>query len=155
MTRIQAKNSHQLVNDKINIKVKLAALWTTLMFLYIYADYFQLKSPGTIENIMNLKTPIGPTTPGLLIIFSVLLIIPSLMIFLSIFLKPQTSKWLNIIFGLIYGAISVLIIVTGIGDKWHAFFVLYNVVEVVIFILIIWQAWNWPKTVKYKKQHGN
>ncbi|MBW3466933.1 DUF6326 family protein [Arthrospiribacter ruber] len=151
MTQIKPKNSYQLENDKINIKIKLAALWTTLMFLYIYADYFQLKTPGTIENIMNLKTPVGPTTPGLLIIFSVLLIIPSLMIFLSIFFKPQLSKWLNIIFSLIYGAISILIIVSGMGDKWQAFFVLYNVIEVFIFIMIIWQAWNWPKTEKYEK----
>lgn len=142
------KSFYQLINYEINVKIKLAALWTTLMFLYIYADYFELKTPGTIENIMNLKTPVGATTPGLLIIFSVLLIIPSLMIFLSIFLRPQTSKWLNMIFGFIYAAISILIIVSGIGDKWQAFFVLYNVVEVFIFIMIIWQAWNWPKTDK-------
>ena len=25
---------------RVNVRVRLAALWTSLMFLYIYADYF-------------------------------------------------------------------------------------------------------------------
>lgn len=142
----KSKSSYQLINYEPDIKVKLASLWTTLMFLYIYADYFELKTPGTIENMINLKTPVGETTPGLLIIFSIILIIPSMMIFLSIFLKPLINKWLNIIFGFIYAAISILIIVSGIGNKWQGFFVLYNIVEVFIFSMIIWQAWKWPET---------
>jgi len=142
------KDLYQLIDYKINVKIKLAALWTSLMFLYVYADYFELKTPGAIENAMNLKTPVGATTPGLLIVFSVVLMIPSMMIFLSIFLKPQVNKWVNIIIALFYAAISILIIVTGIGDKWKMFFVFYNVVEVFIFIIIIWQAWSWPKMKK-------
>lgn len=141
-------NPSLLINSQVPVKIKLASLWTSLMFLYIYADYFELKTPGTIENMMSLKTPVGDTTPGLLVIFSVLLIIPSLMIFLSIFLRPQINKWLNIVFALIYAAISILIIISGIGNEWQTFFVLFNVVEVFIFILIIHQAWNWPKNRK-------
>ncbi|MBK6263416.1 hypothetical protein JKA74_00100 [Marivirga sp. S37H4] len=146
MNQNKSKSSYQLINYESNIKIKLASLWTTLMFLYIYADYFELKTPGTIENMISLKTPVGETTPELLIIFSIILIIPSMMIFLSIFLKPLMNKWLNIIFGFIYAAISILIIISGIGNKWQGFFVLYNIVEVFIFSTIIWQAWKWPKT---------
>ena len=107
----------RLSDFRATVRTKLAALWTSLMFLYIYADYFQLKAPGVLENTMNLETPVGPTTPELLIGFSILLIIPSL----------------------------ILIIVSGIKDEWQAFFVLFNVIEVIIFSMIIWQAWNWPK----------
>lgn len=143
---INEAKSGTLLNIPVNPKVKLAFLWASLMFLYIYADYFRLMTPGKLEHMINLQTPLGPTTPGLLIIFSVILIIPALMIFLSVFLKPIISKWLNIVIALVYAGISVLIIVSGIGQEWQRFFVLFNVTELLVFVLIIIQAWNWPRT---------
>jgi hypothetical protein len=64
-----------LINSKIDIKVKLALLWASIMFLYIYADFFDAMTPASIEMSNNLQTPVGPLTPGLLMIFSVILII--------------------------------------------------------------------------------
>ena len=148
-------DQNSLADFKINVKIELAILWTTLMFLYIYADYFNLMTPGKLEKMMNLQTPIGPTTPGLLIIFSVLLIIPALMIFTSILLKPLINKWLNIIFGLLYAIISVLIIISDIDSKWQGFFVLYNIIEFFVLARIIWKAWNWPKIENITKADNN
>jgi len=37
---------------KINVKMKLSALWATLMFLYIYADIYSLYRPGQIEKMI-------------------------------------------------------------------------------------------------------
>ena len=88
---------YKLIYSKINVQIKLSALWATLMSLYIYCDYFDMKTPGTIENIMALKTPVGVTTPRLLVIFSVILIVPALMIALSTILKAEINKWLNIV----------------------------------------------------------
>ncbi|WP_224488638.1 DUF6326 family protein [Robertkochia flava] len=135
-----------LADYPVNTKIKLAALWTSLMFLYIYADYFRLMTPEKLEHMIQLKTPMGPTTPEILMIFSVILIIPALMIFLSIFLKPRLNRWLNMIVAFLYTCISVLIVISGIGDPWQKFFVLFNLIEIVVFVLIIVQAWNWPKT---------
>jgi len=36
---------------KVNVKLKLAALWAGLMFLYIYVDYFHLYMPGKLGDI--------------------------------------------------------------------------------------------------------
>lgn len=138
-------SSKSLANCSINVKLKLAALWTSLMFLYIYADYFQLMTPNKLERMIDLKTPMGPTSPEILVVFSILLIVPALMIFLSVFLQPQINKWLNIIVAAIYMGISILIIASTIGDQWHTFYVLFNFVETIVFITIIIQAWKWPK----------
>ncbi len=143
---IKGTGPQPLTNYRINIKIKLAVLWTALMFLYIYADYFRLMTPEKLEKMMKLQTPMGPTSPGLLVIFSVILIIPTLMIFLSILLKPQINKWLNIIIASLYAGISVLIIVSGIDNEWQTFFVLFNFVEILVFAIIISQAWKWPRT---------
>lgn len=133
-----------LADYKINIKLKLALLWAALMSLYIYADYFNLMVPGKLKQMMDSQTPVGPTTPGLLITFSLLLIVPAIMIVLSIFLQPFINKWLNILFGLLYSIISILIIISGMGDSWETFFVLYNVIELIVLSTIIWQSWKWP-----------
>ena len=137
-------NGKALENYKINVKLKLSLLWASLMFLYIYADYFELMTPGKLEKMIQLKTPMGPTSPDLLLIFALLLIVPALMIVLSIFLTPAISKWTNIIFGVVYSTISVLIIISSIGSDWHRFYVLYNIVELFVLITIFWQAWKWP-----------
>lgn len=138
-------SSKSLINYKVDIKIKLAALWTSLMFLYIYADYFRLMTPEKLEKMIKLQTPMGPTTPGLLVVFSLILIVPALMIFLSVFLRPKINKWLNIIVALLYACMSILIIVSSISSEWQKFFMLFNIVEVLIFSMIIFQAWNWQR----------
>jgi hypothetical protein len=40
----------KLDEQKVNVRVKLAALWTSFMFLYIYVDYFALYMPKKIED---------------------------------------------------------------------------------------------------------
>ena len=142
---VKSTASKSLTNYNVNIKIKLAALWTALMFLYIYADFFQLMTPKKLEKMINLQTPMGPTSPEILVVFSVILIIPSLMIFLSVFLKPQINKWLNICIAALYASMSILIIVTTLGSEWHTFYILFNLIEVFVFAMIIYQAWNWPK----------
>lgn len=143
--RIKKASPKSLANANINIKIKLASLWTTLMFLYIYADYFRLMTPEKLEKMMKLQTPIGPTSPGILVLFSVILIIPTLMIFLSIFLKAQINKWLNIVIASMYAGISVLIIISNVDHEWQTFFVIFNFVEILVFSIIILQAWRWPR----------
>lgn len=136
----------KLVDYSVNIKTKLAFLWSSLMLLYIYADYFEMMTPEKIKKMMNLRTPAGPATPGLLVIFSVVLIVPALMISLSAFAKPTINKWANIVFGLLYAAISIWIIISDLGDQWQAFFVLYNVIELCVLAVIIQEAWEWPRS---------
>lgn len=136
-----------LIDSKVNIKSKLAAHWACLMSLYIYADYFELKTPGKIEQVMNLKTPVGDTTPGLLMIFSLILIVPSLMIVFSVILKSKINKLLNIVVALIWASMSVLVIIGEINDigGWYSFYLLYQFAELFVFSSIIWHAWHWAK----------
>lgn len=137
--------STALIDYKVNVRIKLSALWATLMALYIYADYFQLMTPGAIEGMQSLESPVGPITPTLLVIFSVILIIPALMIFLSLSLPPIVAKWLNLIFPVIYATMSVLIIVGGLGTAWQMSFVLYNIIELFVMITAFITALKWPR----------
>ena len=40
------KSTTALHDPPVPVRAKLAAAWTSLMFLYIYLDYFALYKPG-------------------------------------------------------------------------------------------------------------
>jgi hypothetical protein len=65
--------------------------------------------------------------------------IPSLMVFLSLALKPRLSRILNVGFGAVY----TLVIVISMPGAW-AFYILLGVIEAVLSGLIVWFAWTWP-----------
>ncbi len=138
--------NNRLDNAPLNVRSKLAFLWATMLGLWIYADFFQLFTPFKLKSMLELKGPFGEMTPETLIFYSVLLILPTLMIPASIFVKAAVSRWLNIIMAALYAVISLLIMVGSAKEEWLRFYVLYQIVEVFIFALIINTAWNWPKT---------
>lgn len=62
------------------------------------------------------------------------------MVFLSLVLKPQASRWANIVFGAIF---TIIMLITMPGS-WN-FYIFLGVVEIVLTVLIVWYAWTWPK----------
>jgi hypothetical protein len=134
-----------LEDFRINVRLKLSALWSAVMFCYIYGDYFQLYVPKKVEKFISGDTLLD--SPFKLFLASVLMAVPALMVFLSLVLKPKANRWLNIIFGTIYTGIMVLIAVKSIAP-WWTFYVFLAIVESIITATIVWYAWTWPKRGK-------
>ena len=142
-------NHNNMLEDfKVNVKIKLAALWTSVMFCYIYEDYFELYVPKRVERIISGEGILN--TPLKLFSASWVLIIPVLMIFLSILLKPKLNRLLNIIFGTGYTAL-MLWIASNYSDKWLTFALLFAIVESIITAIIVWYAWKWPRQNQLKQ----
>lgn len=137
-----ATNATKLQDFKINVKIKLAALWTSVMFCYIYGDYFNLYPPGQVEDFLKGKTLLD--NPVKLLAASILMTIPSVMIFLSMTLKARVNKWLNMVVGIIFTVIMGLIAISSSGE-WSLFYIYLAIVEMMITSLIVWHAWSWPK----------
>jgi hypothetical protein len=131
-----------LEDYKINVKIKLAVLWTSVMFCYIYEDYFELYVPKKVERIINGEDFLS--SPKTLFAGALMLMIPALMIFLSILLKPKLSRLFNIIFGALYTAL-MLWIASNYSGNWFKFAVLFAIIESIITAIIVWYAWKWPK----------
>lgn len=142
--QINSNNSstNDLQDFKINVKIKISALWTAVMFCYIYGDYFSLYVPKQIERFINGETLLD--SPLKLFAASILMTIPPLMIFLSLVLKPKMNRLLNILLGTLYTAIMTLIAITSIAP-WLTFYVFLAIIEILITSTIIWYAWRWPK----------
>jgi hypothetical protein len=129
------------VDMKVHVKMKLSALWASVMLCYIYGDYLTLFIPGFIEGVIAGKMPLGSTSQINLLALAIFISIPAAMIFMSLILKPKVNRWTNIILGIIY---TVAVLVTFFMDPW-AYYIFLGIVEVVLTALIIWYAWNWPK----------
>ncbi len=125
---------------KIHVKIKLSALWAAVMFCYIYGDHFRLFQQGELQGMLEGKMWSLPVTQELLLGTSILMAIPGVMVFLSLALKPNLNRWVNIILGVIYTAI-MLITMPG---AW-TFYIFLGIVEVALTVLIVWYAWSWPR----------
>ncbi len=122
--------------------IKLALLWASLMFLYIYNDYFSMYLPGTVDDMAAGRLgPLGAATEGVLVGVAIMLAIPALMIFLSAALRPWASRWLNVVVGLAYTGIEA---VTLLGAP--LFYQIVVVLEIALTVLIVWNALRWPKS---------
>ena len=134
--------SHGFEDMKLNIKIKLSALWTSVTLCYLYGDYFELYVPQKTQWLVTGANLLD--TPFKLFAASVLLAIPALMVFLSVSLKPAVNRRLNIALGFFFTVIMLLIAVTSL-TPWRMFYVFLAVVESCLTSLIIWYAWKWPQ----------
>ena len=125
---------------RINVKLKLAALWVAIMFLYIYADILSLFRPGQIEEMIKGLMGPFPVTQVSLFVASILMIIPAVMVFLSLTLKPKVDRWANFTLGVLYTFVNISNL---IGETW-TYYMFFGVVEIVLTLLIVWYAWRWP-----------
>jgi Family of unknown function (DUF6326) len=130
-----------LEDIKVSLKLKLATLWASLMFLIIYIDYFHLYMTGSLEDLLAGKVFVFDITQGFLLAALALVTIPALMIFLSVALPAKVNRWANIIIA----AVNIPFMLFNLaGDAWiHMVF--GAVVEVVLLCLIIRYAWKWPR----------
>ena len=127
---------------KVSIRIELALMWCAVMFFYIYGDYFALYIPNEVSKLMEGKTLLN--SPLKLFAASVLMALPPVVILLSVIASATVARITNIIFGIIFTAIMVLIAITSIGPWWEAY-VFYAVVESCITLMIVWKALKWPR----------
>ena len=130
-----------LDDRRIHVKLKLSALWMSVMLCYIYGDFIGLFKPGKLQAMLAGRMPLGLVTQGVLVGMAVVMAIPSVMVFLSLVLPPRVNRWTNIVFGAIY----TLIMVFSMPGAW-IFYLFFGVIEIVLTALIVWYAWTWPRT---------
>ena len=137
----EKKTATILEDMKVNVKIILSSLWATVMFIYIYVDFFGFYQPGELENILAGKVWKFDISQTWALSSMILMTIPSLMVFLSLALPAKLNRWINIIVAALY---IVIAIGNPIGETW-AFIYFGSIVEVVLLFLIVRNAWKWPK----------
>lgn len=125
----------------INVKLVISSLWVAVMFCYVYGDYIEVYVPGVLANAMQVTSAKEAIQLEFFAV-ALLMSIPSVMIFLTLVLKPSINRGLNIIMPTLY---VVLLIAVNLETTW-VFYLYLTAIEILLSITTVWYAWNWPKT---------
>ena len=144
-TALENPPSQSALEDRrMPVQAKLAAAWTSLMFLYIYIDYFHLHKPGVIDDLLSGVVFDFDITPKLLTIFVAVIAIPALMVMLSMTLPARVNRATNLVVASLYIPVSLF---NAVGESWSWSWV-YGLsigLEVLLLAFILRSAWTWPR----------
>ncbi len=132
-----------MINESLPVRAKLAAAWTSFMFLYIYVDYFTLYTPGFIEDILVGVVWKFDINQAFFILGLTSVAIPILMILLSTTLPARANRATNLVVATLYIPYSAI---NAVDESWIFFYGLGVVLEVIVLAFILRSAWTWPRT---------
>jgi hypothetical protein len=133
-------NPRVLEDVKVGVRLKISALWIAMLFLFAYGDLFGFFKPGQIEEVTSGEISGIKITQVFLLGASVYIAVASVMVFLSLVLRPKANRWTNIVLPILF---IVSIAVSIVGETW-AYFIFLSIAEIGLLLLIVWYAWTWP-----------
>jgi hypothetical protein len=136
---------------RMPLQARLAAAWTSFMFLYIYVDYFALYKPGVIDDLLEGRVFEFQISQTLLTAFLALMAIPILMIVASVVLPARTNRVINLAVASVYVPVSAF---NAVGESWTWFYGLSIGLEVLLLGFILRSAWTWPRADRAAVEHA-
>jgi hypothetical protein len=137
---VSTASSRIFEDVKLGVRLKMSALWIATLFLFAYGDIFGFFKPGQIGDVISGQVSGIKITQVFLLGASVYIAIASVMVFLSLGLKPTISRWTNIVLPILF---IVTIAASVVGETW-AYFIFLSIAEIGLLLLIVWYAWTWP-----------
>lgn len=141
-TRTETPNT--LDNRRIPVQAKLAAAWTSFMFLYVYVDVLNFYKPGVVDGILNGLVWRFDISPALLTVFLVSVSIPAVMVMLSMTLPDRANRVTNLVVASLLIPYSIFN-AAGTTWEWIAFYAISIGIEVLLLAFILRSAWVWPR----------
>ncbi len=125
--------------NEMNVRERLSTLWIVVMFSMAFADIVGFMTPGALEEIIDQSAAPFPITQEIMLVFSVLIAIPIVMVYLSRVMPVRVNRWANIVAGVV-----TILFVVGLGTAELSYY-LFATIEVLSMLAIIWFAWHWPQ----------
>ena len=142
---IRTNTPNLLDNPPIPVQAKLAAAWTSFMFLYVYVDILAFYKPGVVDDILVGVVWEFDITQTWAITALTLLAIPIFMVVLSMTLPARANRITNLIVASVQVPFAAFNAV-GQWGPWMYFYVLGVALEVIVLAFILRSAWTWPRT---------
>jgi hypothetical protein len=128
-----------------DVRLFLSALWVALTFCLVFAAILGNYKPGFLEGMMAGEVDGIKITQGVLIGNAIMMVIPSVMVFLSLTLPYPIIRWANIILGIFFTGVILMTLAYYINfniQTW-AYYYIFVATEIVLYALIVWYAWKW------------
>ena len=132
-----------LEDPPIPVRAKLAAAWTSFMFLYAYVDILGFYTPGMVDDILDGKVFEFDLSQTFSTTVLTALAIPIFMVVLSTILPARVNRILNLVVASLYVPFTVFNVA---GGFYLYFYGLGVVLELILLALILRYAWTWPRT---------
>lgn len=132
-----------LQDQPLAVRARLAAAWTSFMFLYVYADVLGFYQPGVIDDILAGRVWEFDVTQAWAVGAFALMAVPILMVVLSTTLPARGGRVTNLAVASVYVVVSAG---NAIGETWTVFYGLTIGLEVAVLTLIIRDALTWSRT---------
>jgi hypothetical protein len=126
----------------VNVRIRISAIWTALLFVFAYVDLFSLYRPDFRAEIEAGRISGLAVDQTFLLATTIYVAIPSLMVIASLVLRPRVNRVVNIALSVVY---ALTIVATAIGE-WN-YYILGSAIEVVLLGSIVYCAWTWPRLV--------
>jgi hypothetical protein len=123
----------------VNVRLKISALWTSMLFVFAYVDLFSLYRADVRADIEAGEIGGFSVNQAFLLGTTIYAVIPSLMIFFALILRPRVNRIVNVALSIVYA----LTIVAGAIGEW-TYYVLGSAIEVALLAAIVYYAWTWP-----------
>ena len=140
-----ATTTRQFQDTHVDVKLVLSALWIAMLFVFAYVDIFGFYRADVLDAALDGKVATTDFTVNQVFLTLTLMyiLLPSLMVVLSLVLKPRVNRIVNIVVSLLY---MISVIVSCIGETW-TYYILGSVVEAILLAAIARVAWTWPPHV--------
>jgi uncharacterized protein DUF6326 len=143
MMRTRPTTTTKLEDQPIPVRAKLAAAWTSFMFLYAYVDILNFFTPGVGKDILGGRVFEFDLSQTFSTTALALVAIPILMVALSMTLPAGVNRIANLIVASLYVPVTAF---NAVGESWLYFYGLGIVLELILLALILRYAWTWPRT---------
>ena len=130
---------------QLPVRTKLAAAWTSFMFLYAYVDILAFYKPGTVDDILVGVVHEFDTGPTFVAMALTALAIPILMIVLSATLPARVNRTTNLVVATLYIPFSMYNVAGEESWAYSYFYGLSIGLEVLLLAFILRSAWTWPR----------
>lgn len=131
-----------LEDRRLPVNAKLAAAWTSFMFLYAYVDILNFYTPGVVQDILDGKVFEFSLSQTFSTTALALMSVPILMITLSMTLPARPNRLTNLVVAALYVPVTAFNLA---GESWMLFYGLGIALELILLALIIRLAWTWPR----------
>ena len=138
--RIDETATQPLQSMPVNSRVKIAAMWTSMLFVFAYVDIFSFYRADFRAEIEAGEIAGFTIGEAFLLGTTVYVLIPSLMVLATLVMRPQLTRIANISLAALYAAT----IIAGAIGEW-SYYMLGSVVEVALLAAIAVTAWRWPR----------
>ena len=130
-----------LDDQPVPVRVKLAATWTSFMFLYAYVDILNFFTPGVVAEILDGRVFEFDLSQTFSTAALTLVAVPILMVALSTVLSARANRVANLVVAALYVPVTAFNVV---GESWLYFYGLGVVLELALLALVLRYAWTWP-----------